>query len=265
MNKKLIEDHLSSYAESLLDEIYVFKELDSTNSEAIRILESGKTGVRLIVANLQTKGRGRRGRSWISPKGGLYMSLLHPVASDVSELQALSLVSALSILQSLTQQNPLAVQLKWPNDLLVGKKKLAGILLELRVFRGVTHIVFGIGVNYSFNEYQKARIDRPVTDLKELFDNLPTREELVANMCSELLTNIERFSSNGFEPFQASWNRYDCYFESEVVIDNGNSRQTGKSLGVNHEGALVLKTAEGKQLIFAGEILPTLRESNENY
>ena len=266
MQKKLIEDQLSSDAKSKLNEIYTHRALDSTNSEAVRILESGKTGIQLIVANLQTKGRGRRGRSWVSPEGGgLYMSLLHPVSGDIGEVQALSLVSALSVHQSLTQKKVSALKVKWPNDLLVGKKKLAGILLELHTFEGSTYIVFGIGVNYSFDEIQKANIDRPVTDLRGLLDDLPMREELVANICSDLLKNIERFSAKGFEPFQSSWNHYDHYFGSDIVIENGRFRYIGKSLGVDQKGVLVLETTEGERLISAGEIIPTLRKLNENY
>jgi len=266
MEKRIIEDHLSYSALVKIDDIHTFRELDSTNSEAMRILESGRTGIHLVVANMQTNGRGRRGRRWVSPEGeGLYISLMHPFACDVSGLQALSLVSALSVHGSLTGGKVSGLQLKWPNDLLIGKKKLAGILLELRTFDGVTYIIFGIGVNYSLGESQKAEIGRPVTDLAEMVLDLPIREELVGIICSTLLTNIEKFIAEGFGSFQESWNQYDCYYESNVVIVNGDHCQSGKSLGVNKEGALVLETSEGEKIISTGELLHSLKGAEESF
>lgn len=266
MEKRIIEDNLSYSAHLKIDGIHTFRELDSTNSEAMRILESGRNGIQLVVANLQTDGRGRRGRRWLSPKEqGLYMSLLHPFTCDVSALQALSLVSALSVHESLTGKNVPSLQLKWPNDLLIGKKKLAGILLELRTFDGVTYIIFGIGVNYSLGESQKSKIDRPVTDLAEMVSDIPGREEMVGTICSTLLMNIEKFIAEGFGSFQDSWNQYDFYYKSNVVITNGNHCQSGKSLGVNKDGALVLETSEGEKIISAGELLPSLKGAEESF
>ena len=265
MEKRIIEDHLRYSARLKINEIHTFKELDSTNSEAVRILESGKTGIQLVVANLQTDGRGRRGRRWVSPQGGgLYMSLLHPFTCDAKELQALSLVSALSVHESISKKSGRKLQLKWPNDLIFYKKKLAGILLELRTFNGGTFLIIGIGVNYLLREAQKTEIGRPVTDLASLVSDLPTREEMIGNICSILLKNIEKFIAKGFGSFQESWNINDCYYKSNILITNGDHCQRGKSLGVNKEGALVLETSEGKKVISAGEILPSVKEDQES-
>ncbi len=268
MNSTLLKTHLSSKAIELLAVIQTHEEIDSTSSEVMRLLEAGEEGAILVVADSQFAGRGRRGRAWQSHKGsGIYMTLSFPIENQVIELQALSLITALSVQQSLTDLGFEGINLKWPNDLLVSKKKLAGILLELRKgsnqSQTIQHVVFGIGINYSLSLEQKTDIGRPVADLFDLSDDLPEREQIAAQVCAGLLDMIEEFLSVGFAPFQSRWNSLDRYFESDIVIDNGKQRLIGKSLGVNAEGVLQVLTAEGQQSISAGEIFPSLREANE--
>ena len=268
MDKKLLEFHLSADARFILKNLLVHDELDSTSSEAARLLADGIDGPSLIVADSQTAGRGRRGRHWASPAGsGLYMSMSYPFASQVPQLQALSLVTAVCVCETLLDLGFLNIQLKWPNDLLVGKKKLAGILLEMRKSNQINNIVFGVGINYSISDELKAELDRPIADLRELAENdsinLVEREIIAAKLCSKLLSGIEQFLQEGFKPFQSVWNELDRYFESDIVVGNGAQRLIGKSLGVDEEGVLQLLTAEGNQKINAGEIFPSLRAADE--
>lgn len=267
MDKQSLVKFLSSAAAAKLDDVHLFAELDSTNSAAIRLIESGASGTHLFIAEQQTAGRGRRGRSWKSPAGGgLYMSLLHPFPDQGQggiELQALSLVTALSVFQSVSQFDAGSVQLKWPNDIVSGKKKLAGILLEMKAAQNHRCIVFGIGINYSLSEEQKVAIDRPVIDLRSLSSSLPTREQLAAQVCSQLLENIEKFSAQGFAPFQSDWNNNDRYLGAEIVIEDGARRIEGRSSGVDDHGALLVQTASGQQCIQGGEVFPSLREAEE--
>ncbi len=264
MDKQLVEDSLSEQLRQRLQAVHVHAEIDSTNQEAFRLLESKTAGNHLILADAQTAGRGRRGRSWQSPAGGgLYMSLLYHFSADSVQLQGLSLVTALSVHSVLSSLSSMEIKLKWPNDLLVGNKKLSGILLESRIGDATLPIIIGIGINYALAEDVKAEIDRPVVALDELNQSPPSREELAASLCSQIVKNIDRYCDSGFAPFQAHWNANDRYLEADVVIDSGNSRLIGKSLGVDAEGALILQTATGEQLISGGEIFPSLRDANE--
>ena len=106
-----------------------------------------------------------------------------------------------------------------------------------------------------------------MTDLKERSDlpqeEMQSREEIAARICSDLVLSIEKFLKEGFAPFQSTWNRLDRYFESDIVVDNGKQRMIGKSLGVDAEGVLQVMTAEGQQNIAAGEIFPSLRAADE--
>ena len=168
MSTPFIKPELLDQIRPLVDQIRVFGEIDSTNDEARRTIMSGLAGSNLIIANSQNSGRGRRGRKWVSPAGGIYMSLTLPLNESLIQPQALSLVSAISVKQSLESWSQVPIKLKWPNDLLVEGKKLAGILLELQTSEPMDHIVFGVGINYSLTNAQKERIDREVTDVKEL-------------------------------------------------------------------------------------------------
>ena len=260
MSISIAKPELLDQLESLVDKVCVLGEIDSTNDEARRLIKSGFKGSSLIVATTQNSGRGRRGRKWVSPIGGIYMSLTLPLPESLIQPQALSLVSAISIKQSLEAYSLIPIKLKWPNDLLVGGKKLAGILLELETSEPTDHIVFGIGINYSLTNAQKESIDREATDVNELTENLPAREEIIISICMNLIENVRRYSRQGFVPFKLIWNESDFYLGSNIIIKSGKLEKTGKSLGVNDKADLIIESDLGRELISSGEIYFDLRE-----
>ncbi len=252
---------LNSDAIAAIQEILVFSEIDSTNSELLRRYNKGQQGSALVVAQAQTSGRGRRGREWHSPSnGGLYMSLGMPFANSTKDLQALSLVTAISVATAISSICQIKLELKWPNDVLATNKKLAGILLERHISQAQSYIVFGIGVNLQFTQEQRSAIDRPVADLKSLVSDNIEPQRIAGAIVNELIADLEKFLKHGFGPFKDIWNNYDRYAESDIVIDNGAERLIGKSLGVNEEGSLMLLTATGPITLNTGEIFPSLRE-----
>lgn len=260
MSQYTIKPNLLDQIEPLVSEIRVFKKIDSTNDEARRAIKSGISGINLIVADAQTAGRGRRGKTWISPAGGLYMSFIFPFQNDLTQPQALSLVAAISVKRSLEEWSVAPIKLKWPNDLLVEGKKLSGILLELERSGGNTHVIFGIGVNYSLTVEQKLKIDREVTDLNEQAENIPSRERVITKICIDLLNNVREFSERGFGSFKPAWNESDHYLGSRVVIKDGKSEKSGISLGVNERAELIIESDSGQEFISGGEISVGLRE-----
>ncbi|HIA59121.1 MAG TPA: biotin--[acetyl-CoA-carboxylase] ligase [Gammaproteobacteria bacterium] len=261
MNEALIEKHLSPEARADLGEVILFEEIDSTNAESLRLLKAGKTGSWIVLAQSQIAGRGRSGRTWSSYKGaGIYLSLVRRFTLAADALQSLSLVTAISLHAALTALGVQNLQLKWPNDVLHEKRKLAGILLELHKMESTLHVVFGVGINLDLPAQAVKEIGRPVTDLNSLADNEVNTEELVALFINALLPNVINFEATGFSPFQDDWNRLDCYINHDIVIQNGNERIIGKSLGVDNSGAQLMQTATGRQTIIGGEIFPSLRE-----
>lgn len=249
----------SALLEALAD-FSEFESIDSTNAEALRQIQAGKTGTRAFLALSQTAGRGRRGRAWQSPVGaGIYLSLSRPFGAAMRELQGLSLVTALSVRQALQACGANDLQLKWPNDLLANKKKLAGILLELKQCRDESYVVFGIGINLALPPAVLREIGQPATDLQTLIGGAVERTTVVTEVLTGLLANLQRFEQTGFQGFRDDWNRHDCYYNEDIVLQEGEHRHIGKSLGVDTSGALMLQTAEGLITISGGEIFPSLR------
>ena len=261
MNKEFIENHLSPDSRADLGEIILFEEIDSTNAESLRLLKAGRTGSWIVLAQSQTAGRGRGGRTWSSyPGAGVYLSLVRRFTLDADALQSLSLVTAISLHAALTALGVQNLQLKWPNDVLHEKRKLAGILLELHKLGSSLIIVFGVGRKRHLPSQEVKEIGRQVTDLNSLTANEVNKEELVALFINALLPNVINFEERGFSPFQDAWNRLDCYINHDIVIQNGGQRIIGKSLGVDTSGAQLMQTATGRQTIIGGEIFPSLRE-----
>lgn len=260
MTQSAITDYqLSAELTQRLAVVQQFTEIDSTNVEAMRQLQSGKNGCFLLLAHAQTAGRGRRGRVWQSPAGaGIYLTLVRPFPVAITQLHALSLVAALSVQEALQSCGAAGIKLKWPNDLLVGKCKLAGILLELKQSSEASHVLFGVGINLSLARDVRDSINQPVTDLCTLLQSTPDKSMVVSCVVESLLNNLEEFERSGFASFQARWNALDYYLGEDIVLQIGDRRKIGKSLGVDETGALLLQTATGLEKINGGEIFPSL-------
>lgn len=264
MEKPAIQDLLSPQSQRILEEIQLFEEIDSTNAEAIRQIQAGNIANRLLVARSQTAGRGRRGRSWVSPlDGGIYMSLMKQFTLPPNALQGLSLLTAISLKSALDSMGITGLKLKWPNDILFQNKKLAGILLELQQRDRHCYLVFGIGLNIALPAELTQEIDRPVTDITSIADDIPENSRIVATVINALCNNLVEYEKSGFSSFQERWNESDSYLNSNIEIHNGEKRIIGKSLGVDSNGALLLQTTAGLQSINGGEVFPSLRELSE--
>ena len=263
MNRESLLKYLADNSVESISEVHTFAEIDSTNSEAERLINNGIEDLQLVIADAQSAGRGRRGRDWVSPSScGLYLSLVYPFSNETDGLQGLSLVAALSTHAAIRNLGVETLQLKWPNDLLVGNKKLSGILLELHNDSMQTWVIFGIGVNYKLTDDRRASIGRAAVDVSELLSEPPSIEQLAAVVTKELLLNIGEYISSGFSSFQSIWNSYDRYLERDIVIQNGNSRKIGRYKGVDENGSLLLQTADGLQRISGGELFPSVREAS---
>ena len=259
-NPPISDYQLNAELLEALTEIQQFVEIDSTNLEAIRLLDAGSTGNILLLAHSQSDGRGRRGKSWHSPPGaGIYMSLVRPFAVSTQALQALSLVTALSVHEALAECGIVGIQLKWPNDLLVNRKKLAGILLELKTRKNQHHVVFGIGINLKLPAAALAEIAQPATDIASISPHPVNKSVLVNTVLTVLMKNIQEFERSAFNSFYTRWNALDYYLNQDIVLQVEQTQKIGKSLGVDDSGALLLQTAAGIETINGGEIFPSLR------
>lgn len=236
--------------------VQVYDELDSTNAFLLRGLQDRRVepGV-CVLAESQSSGRGRRGRNWHSPYGrNVYFSLLWQFDRGMAALDGLSLLIGLSLLEAL-QDMELDLSLKWPNDVLSNKRKLAGVLLEASgETHGPCHVVIGVGINVNQPETMTTGIDQPWTSLLQLTGQYHNRNALVAKLLGSLSAKLPAFDRDGFAPFADSWRAVDAYAGREVVLTLGDREVFGVANGVSDNGELRLETASGVQHYNGGEV-----------
>ena len=246
---------LSPMAAQLLKSIQVHPVIDSTNAELLRQAGQGVSAGTVCAAEQQTAGRGRRGRHWVSPFGrNIYLSVLWEYAAGPSVLEGLSLAVGVAVARALSNCSVSNVQLKWPNDVLIGDAKLGGILLEMRSSSdGACQVVVGVGINVAMPEAASAAIDQPWVDIAR-DGEMPDRSRLLAALLDELLPLLAQYESSGFAPWRQSWLALDAYAGHPVVLRSGDQQQQGIARGVDETGALRLETPAGVELFFGGEV-----------
>ncbi|EKF72788.1 biotin-[acetyl-CoA-carboxylase] ligase [Alcanivorax hongdengensis A-11-3] len=227
----------------------------STNADALALARDELP--RIVVAEYQHAGRGRRGRQWQSPfAANLYLSVRFPLARGFSALGGLSLAVGVAVAEVLVAAVPgLDVGLKWPNDLLVGQAKLGGILVELAgEMDGQVDVVIGVGINGRMTASQAEQIDQRWTDLASHARQMPDRTALCGDLLSSVLAMLATFSERGFVPFMARFDQYDLCCGRSVRVQAGDQQEEGVARGVTEDGALRLQTANGERLLHGGEV-----------
>lgn len=237
-----IRSGLRPASNSLLRQVTVLEETDSTNSWLLRLPADQRHG-HLVVAERQSRGRGRRERGWHSPAGGnIYMSFGWRFAPADLPFATLSLVAGLCVCGALDRAGLRGHGVKWPNDILVAGEKLAGILVEMQsAGTGPAIAVLGLGLNVSMPGSPGLPIDRPWTDLASLLaDRLP-RNQLIALLLEELLQGLNLFEIEGFRPFAALWREWDLLRGQSVRLAQGRQRVSGIARGIDASGGLRLE------------------------
>jgi BirA family biotin operon repressor/biotin-[acetyl-CoA-carboxylase] ligase len=237
---------------SLLD-IQVEQTLDSTNDHMARLRAQG-SAPDVVVANEQTAGRGRRGRRWISPPGaGLYLSIRRSFNRPVSELGALSLVAGLAAAEALEACCGVIAGLKWPNDVQIDGRKLAGCLIDIEGSPTTPTAIIGIGINIDFRGQLEP--DQPWTDVASVNNAVPDRNKLAALLISQLHQYLSEFDTHGFNSFQAQWARRDVLYGQEVsAIGAGEQSLAGRAMGLDQHGRLLLEDHGVTRALASGEV-----------
>lgn len=246
---------LGSISSILLDEVDLRLSTGSTNELALEGLRRGVHRA-LYVAEQQTAGRGRRGRQWVSPlASGLYFSLAWRFRCGVTALEGLSLAVGLALKRVLDQAGYRDVGVKWPNDLLIGGKKLAGVLIEVTGDTAVeSQLVIGIGLNTGLREAETDAIDQQWSDLHQQGLAM-NRTELLAALITELIPVLQEFECNGFKAFRDEWLAADIFRNQPVRVQTGaDVFITGIAAGVTETGALLLQTEQELRTLHGGEV-----------
>jgi BirA family biotin operon repressor/biotin-[acetyl-CoA-carboxylase] ligase len=238
--------------------IIYLNETDSTNTRAKELAAQGAPEGTLVIAEKQTKGRGRRGRSWFSPPGaGIYFSLiLRPVISP-TETPRITLMTAVALAETLISLMKLKLRIKWPNDILVNGKKLAGILTEISTeMDAVNYIIVGLGLNVNtrFEKFPQEIKEDATSILIENGKQFP-RIRLIQNYLKLYEQYYDMFKKNEFEPIMNRWRELADIIGKQIRVDVIGKTHTGKVVDVDNDGVLILKDDQGKlQRIFSGDV-----------
>ena len=242
----------------------VVESIDSTNAEVLRRLAVAAEAPLLILAEKQASGRGRRGRAWISPFAeNLYYSLGLRIEGAAFPLDGLSLSVGLAVLRTLQDVGCASAGLKWPNDLLVSGRKIAGVLLELAGDPSSTcQVVIGIGINVNMLPGGSAAIDQPWTSVREQLGRMVDRTELALLLGHWLRHYLELHGRDGFEALRAEWEVGHLWQGKAVSLLAGSQRIDGVVLGVDRVGALRLDIAGQERQFSGGELSLRLRDDS---
>lgn len=255
LDRDTILNQIDGRSRAGINQLIIEARLDSTNSALKRLPVEQQSGT-AILAETQTAGRGRRGRQWHSPSGGnLYLSLGWCFQQSLTELGCLPLVVALSAAKALSRSGLEGHRIKWPNDLLLDGRKLAGCLVEMQGDAGgPCHAVLGVGINIQMPPAEAtAAIDQPWTDLHSRLPNC-SRNKLAALLLEELVVQLSLFAEKGFTPFAAQWQQMDGLSGRQIDIVAGQSILRGTVAGIDASGALLLDTGVETLSLHSGEV-----------
>ncbi len=242
-------------------EVRVLMDVDSTNAEAMRITNPEGRPV-LVLAERQLAGRGRRGRKWVSPFGeNLYYSVALPITGGARQLEGLSLVVGLAVHHALRAMG-VEGMLKWPNDILVHEKKIAGILLELVGDPAdLCRVVIGIGINVNMLASTE-QIDQPWISMREVLGKGVDRTTLTITLTHTLQYFLGRLRDEGFPALQGLWEQHHAWHGRKVMLTSGTRHYEGVIVGIDEQGALRLETSQGVMHYSSGELSLRLRDDS---
>jgi len=239
-------------------EIHYFEEIESTNVMAKALAAQGALEGTLVVAETQRLGKGRRGRTWFSPDGdGIYLSLILRPVIPASEAPRITLMTAVAVADALLSFVDIPVAIKWPNDILVGEKKLAGILTEMSTeMDSVDYIVVGLGlnVNTAAEGFPEALRGQATSLLVETGERV-SRVGVVRAFLEHFEKCYEQLTTAGFDPIMTRWRALTNVFGQQVRVEAIGNVYSGEVVDVDSDGILVIKDESGQlQRVLCGDL-----------
>lgn len=243
--------------------IIFLPEAGSTNDIAKELADYGAVEGTVVVAETQTAGHGRLGREWVSPKGGLWFSVVLRPELKPAEAVGLVFVSSLAVAEALRQLYHLEAETKWPNDVLVSGRKVCGILTEMNTTdEKVNYVIAGVGVNANFNVAKvfPEELRNTATSLENALGRKVKLEELFKMLLEKLENFYELFLKESFDSILAEWKKYAGFLNCQVEVTNGTEKWVGLALNVENDGALIIRLEDGtEKRVFVGDVTLQLR------
>jgi len=241
--------------------IYFHPEIGSTNDAALELARRGETEGTVVMTDHQRAGRGRRGHTWSSPpQRDVLMSLVLRPGSDARDALPVTLVAALSIAVVLSKLLDVEVAVKWPNDVVCARGKLAGILAESSSSSsGLAHLVVGIGINVNVRaEEFPAELHHPAASCRTLTGQDWDRADIAADVLGTIEAYYDRLRRDGFATLRSAYEARLLHLDQEVAFEHNGVRSSGVVRGVAPDGALRIERAGGEETLLYGESIEAL-------
>ena len=240
---------------------YYFDSLESTQNQALKMADNPTNNGSVIIAEKQTGGKGRSGRKWVSPKGGIWLSLILYPKFDISITTLFPIASALALSKAIEQVFKISPELKWPNDLTIKSKKLAGMLVDVSLESNkIEKLVLGVGINFDVdvkgiektlkktpNFYGVASLGEHKKEVKASY--------LVQVFFIELEKIYESLNKKDIKKIISEWTERSSTIGKEIEIDTVNGKIKGKAIKIDDDGALVINSNNKMTKIIAGDII----------
>jgi BirA family transcriptional regulator, biotin operon repressor / biotin---[acetyl-CoA-carboxylase] ligase len=264
-NEQLLKENLTG--KLIGHKLYYYPEIGSTNDEAFRLGVAGAEEGTVVLADSQTKGKGRMARVWHSPAGSnIYTSLILRPNFGPARAPQISLVAGVAVAELVEQYCPGRVELKWPNDVQVDEKKVCGILAQMKtVTEDVDFMVVGIGINVNIKQNQFPQELRGIaTSLNSETGREIDRQELLINLYENFAKWYKKLLQNGFVPIKERWLRLSPMIGQNVQIMFKNERVMGIALDLASDGSLIIRTANNEKLNISAGDATILKKKSDN-
>lgn len=239
--------------------VHVFQEIGSTNTEAMRMAAKGAEEGTLLVAETQTGGKGRLGRKWFSPPGvNLYLSLILRPRIDCAQATILTLLAGIAVAHAIRERSQLTVRLKWPNDVLISEKKVAGILAELAADgQAIKHMILGIGLNVNLEASMfPPELSKTATSLKIESGQTVNRFEMLETLVNQLERWYTLFLDQGPTPILKEYSRLSHTLRRRIQVVCHDKVLEGEAVGLAPNGGLILREQDGTSItILTGDVI----------
>jgi len=243
--------------------IYYFDEIDSTQNYALQISNNTNENGAIIIAEKQTHGKGRLNRKWYSPEGGIWLSVIIHPELQISDATIIPLAASLALCESIKKVHKIKTNVKWPNDITIDDKKVAGMLIDTSIQGNkVENLVLGIGINFAVNIQQIEKRLKKSTNfygVTSLFPekNSPSKIELLVQFLLELEKVINSLIKGKNAQIIRDWSKHTNMFGKAISVNTGNGKISGIAKKIDSDGALIIKTGTKNRRIFVGDV--TLR------
>jgi BirA family biotin operon repressor/biotin-[acetyl-CoA-carboxylase] ligase len=241
--------------------IYYFDTIDSTQNFALKLSQKPHENGSVVIAERQTKGRGRLNRKWVSPKGGIWLSILLRPNFELSQTSLFPMITSLALSIAIEKTLKIKPELKWPNDLTIKGKKVAGILIDVAIESNkIDYLVIGVGINFRISPSKISRLGKDpqrhygiTTLVKENQKGNPA--ELVQQFLYELEQMYNKVISNSIGEIRQNWIKRSSTIGKNVIATTTTGLLKGKAIGIDETGALLLSNRGKIQRLLAGDII----------